>query len=93
MDARPLGANVSDVPTWHLYAYMNGDTEGVQDETRNLADWQLSDALRWCTSRGYDHIYLYRDESETVRFHKAPPVPVVHHMHLVEEGHESGDAA
>lgn len=75
---------MSDVPVWHLYAYMTGDELGEQDEIRRVTDWQLEDALRWCRFRGFDHIYLYRDEQETARFQRTAPTGVRHHMRLVD---------
>lgn len=76
---------------WSFFAFMNDD--GEQDETRRLADWQVEGAVRWASARGYDNIYLYRDQSETVRFERAAPTPVRHHMHLVEGSSEPGDEA
>lgn len=86
---------MSDVSTWRLFAYMDDDEDGSEDESRNLADWQLQELLRWCATRGYDHIYFRRVPDETTRFSRGSPVPVRHHMHLVEgsESEQPGDAA
>lgn len=80
---------------WSLFAYMDDDEAGATDERRRLAEWQLQDALRWCVTRGYDHVYLRRDPVEKSHFRRGGSVPVSHHMHLVEEprGEFSGDAA
>ena len=82
------------VSVWHVFAYMDDDNEGRQDERRSVPDWQLEDVLRWCRFRGFDHIYLRRESLETARYQRAAPAPVRHHMHLVEENDApSGDAA
>ena len=89
---------MSDVPVWRLFAYMDDDEDGEQDESRRLADWQVQDVVRWCTTRGFDHIYLCRVPGETRRFQRAPtPTGVTHRMRLVEGSHglerEDGDSA
>lgn len=85
---------MSDVSMWRLLAFMGGDPDGEQDESRTVAEWQLPDVLRWCTSRGYDNIYLCRSPGEKTRFERAEPVPVRHHMHIVEGSRrEPGDEA
>ena len=86
---------MSDVPVWRLFAYMDDDEDGERDETRTVTDWQLEDVLRWCRFRGYDHVYLRRIPAESVRFQRGAPVPVRHHMHVVEgsKGEQPGDAA
>lgn len=86
---------MSDVSTWRLFAFMDDDEEGRQDETRNVADWQVEDVLRWCRVRGYDHVYFRRVPDLPSRFRRSAPAPVRHHMHLVSEGSndEHGDAA
>ena len=69
---------VSVVPVWRLFAFMDADDDGVRDERRLLAEWQLNDALRWCVTRGYDHIYLSRS-SEAVNFERNTSPPQVRH--------------
>lgn len=62
---------------WRLFAFMDGEDD-TSDERRILADWQLQDAVRWCQTRGYDHIYLSRS-GEVSRFEKKrPPAGVTH---------------
>lgn len=74
---------MSSVSTWRLFAFMDDDPDGLQDESRLLADWQVEDALRWCRTRGFDHIYLARDPQARAQFARADPVPgVTHHAHL-----------
>jgi len=53
---------LADVPVWHLFAYMNRD-DGSRDEHRMLAEWQVQDAVRWATTRGYDNILLSRTKA------------------------------
>ena len=74
-----MGQPVSDVATWHGFAYMDGDTDGANDETRSLADWQIEGFVRWCQHRGYDTILLHRDNEQTSRFAKAAPSEDVRH--------------
>jgi hypothetical protein len=70
---------MSSVSTWRLFAFMDGDPDGVHDETRTVADWQLAEVLRWCQTRGYDHVYFCRADEPAV-FEKRPaPVDVRHH--------------
>lgn len=67
------------VAVWRLFAFMDGDEDGVHDESRMVAEWQLDDVLRWCRTRGYDHVYLTR-LPETARFEKRPaPAGITHH--------------
>ena len=68
---------VSVVPVWRLFAFMDDD-HGERDERRLLAEWQVADALRWCVTRGYDHIYLCRS-SEAVTFERVASPPQVRH--------------
>ena len=72
------GCQVSEVPTWRLFAFMDDDEEGRQDETRVIGEWQVDDVVRWCRHRGYDHIYLTR--SDSTRFAKQPPSGCVVHL-------------
>lgn len=83
------------VSVWRLFAFMADDEAGRFDERRRISEWQIQDVVRWCTARGYDSIYLSRDPVDKVGFEKRPPVPVRHHMHLVEgsKGEQPGDAA
>jgi hypothetical protein len=75
---------MSDVPVWCLFAFMDGDEEGRNDERRVVADWQVQDVVRWCTTRGYDHIYLSRDPMGRRCFEKQPtPDGVKHHSNIV----------
>jgi hypothetical protein len=68
---------VSDVSLWSLYAFMDGDEDGANDERRMLAEWQVPDVARWALARGYDNIYLARVPEKT-RFEKAPHTGVKH---------------
>jgi hypothetical protein len=75
-----MGETVSSVASWRLFAFMDGDPDGVHDETRILADWQLGDVLRWCQMRGYDHVYFCRAD-DPVAFEKRPaPESIRHHF-------------
>jgi len=62
---------MTDVSTWHLFAYKHDDSEGKDDEHRNVAEWQIDDVVRWARHRGYDAIILNRT-SEKQEFHKKP---------------------
>lgn len=94
-----MGADVSEVSTWRLFAFMDDDEDGERDERRLVADWQVEDALRWCRFRGFDHIYLARIQGDTRRFEVASSADgVVHHLHprsgSADEGvTPGGDAA
>jgi len=85
---------VTEVPLWRLFAFMDDDEDGEQDESRTVSDWQVPDVLRWCVTRGYDHIYFRRVAGETVLFERAAPAPVRSHLQLVEgSSREPGDEA
>ena len=74
---------------------MDDDEHGNLDEGRTINEWQLQDVLRWCVTRGFDHIYFCRT-SGRVRFERAQsPEGVVHHYGTVEETQDArgGDAA
>ena len=83
-------ASVSEVSTWRLFAFMDGDT-GRLDESRILAEWQLQDALRWCAARGFDHVYFSRTPDRT-RFSRAPAPEGIDHSYatLEEEATANG---
>jgi hypothetical protein len=75
-----VGKPLSGVSSWRLFAFMDGDPDGVHDESRTVTDWQLGDVLRWCQTRGYDHVYFCRVD-ERVTFEKRPVAgDVVHHF-------------
>ena len=75
---------MSAVPVWRLFAYMN-DNDGDTDEHRVVPEWRLEDTLRWCVTRGYDHIYLCRD-SDTAVFERKPPSGLVVHSGGSDDG-------
>ena len=86
---------MSDVSVWHVFAYMNDDEEGCQDEQRRPLEWQLPHVLDWCVSRGFDHIYFSRDPDQKVAFKRGAKVPTRPVFHIVEGvgDRESGDEA
>lgn len=65
---------MSDVSTWSFTAFFDDDPEGVHDENRILAAWQIVDTVRWAEARGYDNIYVARLDDKT-RFRRRPPTP------------------
>lgn len=81
---------MTSVSLWRLFAYMDDDDSC--DERRVLADWQIGDVVRWCMTRGYDHIYLSRDPSETTRWERiADPEEIRHTSNIVALRSPSGD--
>lgn len=63
---------MTDVATWHVFAYMHDDEAQELDVHRMVSDWRLEDVLRGLRFRGYDAILLTRVSTAV---YSPPPLP------------------